>query len=472
VARIRVTIGILAATFLLMMTLLFVSSKCWADPANPADDNFESVRDFSAKHIVTRLSKSVGLLELLVSKSRDPGHWQADCTAVIIDTQTILTAAHCLEDDFGTRLKVDAIRFRMNYLSPNTGETYRVDTKPIELEDDPDYTLLKVVDPLPARIVITAGLLSVPSLQNNEEFIILHHPNGSPMVATRRFCRIREPVVPRDEPFPGVAREMLFELNELPHTCDTMQGSSGAPIFMERTGIMGIQRSGGLNENPKSFNGATLFNTILNKSNVLDGAMTTTTLNASPIDMLESFNKGYFAGAEVYQTLGSLKQTRPFLNSDAIEVFTVDITDHLFHLLDLDLGLRLQLSKKARDSIDHAVKQIKLLLSPRTDGIGSDMGSPRLYVELRGLLPEQYDWYGTEWRLRTAEYLAKRVKSELCMAFGGHFWVLPDACKFPPGVQWEARGYARAQQQFQHWKVGLTWGKNQSVERLKFGFST
>jgi hypothetical protein len=444
VARIRVMIGILAATFLLMMILLFISSKCWADPANPAEDNFEFVSGFSAKHIVTRLAKSVGLVELLVSESpSDP----VDCTAVIIDTQTILTAAHCLEDDFGTRLKVDAIRFRMNYLSPNTGETYRVDTKPIELEDDPDYTLLKVVDPLPAGIVIAAGLLSVPSLQNNEEFIILHHPNASPMVATRRFCRIRESVVnwdePYPEPFPGVLREVILEHIGLPHACDTMHGSSGAPIFMERTGLLvGIQRSGGLNdEDPKSFNGARLFSTIINKSNVLDGAMTM--ISPPPGDAsaaLEALKGDYTDYIEVYQTLGSLKQTRPFLTSDAIGTFTIDVTAKLFPLLEPDLGQRLQLSKQARDSIDHAVKQINLLLSPRTVG----MGSPRPYVELRGVLPGQYDSYGTEWRLRSAEYLAKRVKSELCMAFGGQLWTPPDACQFPPGVQLEARGYARA----------------------------
>lgn len=278
-------IGISAATFLLI-TLPFVPGKCWADPANPADPKWEFVRDFSANHIVTRLAKSVGLLELFVSKSlKDPSY----CTAVIIDTQTILTDAHCLEDKYGSRMKIYAIRFRMNYLSHHhKGDTYRVDTKPIEIEDNPDYALLKIVDPLPSGIVIAAGLLSLEFIQDKEEFIILQHPEGKPMVATRFFCRPRDPAEPPNEPFPGVLRNAIREVAGLRHSCDTMKGSSGAPIFMERTGLLvGIQRLGGLSEDPQTFNGATPFDTILEKSDVLTGVMTTTASNSSAKEALE-----------------------------------------------------------------------------------------------------------------------------------------------------------------------------------------
>ena len=288
----------------------------------------------------------------------------------------------------------------------------------------------------------------------------MQHPEGKPMVATRFFCRPRDPAEPPNEPFPGVLRNAIREVAGLRHSCDTMKGSSGAPIFMERTGLLvGIQRLGGLSEDPQTFNGATPFDTILEKSDVLTGVMTTTASNSSAKEALESlelFSKGYFTNAYVYQTLGGLKQTRPFPKADAMRVFKIHITDSPV-LSNLGLDRHLHLSNQAREEFDHAVKEIKSLLSDQ------DYMSPtRLYIELRGILPEQYDSYGTRERLFTAEELAARVESELCIALDRQFQIqaardvgrpalieldylaATENCKCPPGVVSEAQGYASA----------------------------
>jgi hypothetical protein len=198
------------------------------------------VADLSPEDPIRELAKSVGRLEL---GGRDI-EFNGICTAFIVSPQIILTSYHC----YNAFRKKEAW-FRLGYFSPvDTGQAYRVDIEPLSYNEWPgDFMFLRVVDKLPPDAPPLQQAIADPV--GNEGLFILHHPDGRPMRLTRLDCQTTS------NPINGA---------DLRHVCDTMHGSSGAPIFAQAIdSVVGVQYLGALNEATDSFNSGKRIASIL-----------------------------------------------------------------------------------------------------------------------------------------------------------------------------------------------------------------
>ena len=105
----------------------------------------------------------------------------------------------------------------MGYLEPRkrTGVAqYPVDIKPVEANEELDYAILRV-EGNPGDEWGTIKLSKHTPDARNTLFIV-HHPGGFPKYISRGRCQTSNPAI---------------DGNDLLHVCDTLPGSSGAPIF-------------------------------------------------------------------------------------------------------------------------------------------------------------------------------------------------------------------------------------------------
>lgn len=208
-------------------------------------DNFELVGGFTDKYFIKKLSHSVGRLDLLV-RERAGVEWIEVCTATLVSANHILTARHCLQDSLGRDLNIVDARIRFDFYggSGGEGQDYKVNFPPVESPGNYDFAILKVDgEPGSSRNVVRlASRIPGPG----EELVIIHHPAAKPMRVTRRFCR--------------ASQTSHANGAELRHRCDTLGGSSGAPIFVDdgTNELVAIHIQGGLDETPESFNLAQL----------------------------------------------------------------------------------------------------------------------------------------------------------------------------------------------------------------------
>ncbi len=183
-------------------------------------------------------ARAVGRLDVVLSS----GCMQT-CTATLLPGGHIITAGHCF-------LNADqrARRARVVFDHMSSGDV----EKP---SFDVDLASVKAFDPVPNRQgdmlkpdIVIARLTSVPSRPtallspdlpaDGAGLVLIHHPRGQAMHATRGGCRVS-------------GNDGVGVL----HQCDTVAGSSGAPMFEEGSGrIIGIHAEGGLNASPETAN--------------------------------------------------------------------------------------------------------------------------------------------------------------------------------------------------------------------------
>jgi WD40 repeat protein/V8-like Glu-specific endopeptidase len=211
--------------------------------------NFQRVVNLPGESI-RRPARGVGQLRIHLKGEKA----FSTCTAFLIDQEHLLTAAHCLagsESDNALRqmqsenralAPIEEITVHFSYLDTQKeyqGIGLEVETKPSEY--DPvwsrkmDYVVLKLKAGEAERAkqagyeleILTLG--DVP-LKAKQGFYILHYPKGDPLTLTRNFCK----AVDKDPP-------TLENPYEFGHSCDTVPGSSGAPIFSEEhDAVIGI----------------------------------------------------------------------------------------------------------------------------------------------------------------------------------------------------------------------------------------
>ncbi|WP_439621130.1 trypsin-like serine peptidase [Hyphomonas sp.] len=163
------------------------------------------------------------------------------CSGVLVDWDQVWTAGHCVrytpvDGDEGTEGRLEAVNVRFGYESDAfEGMLVQIDesriqspflTAPASAGTKQDYAIL----PLPEgsrELLQKSGFLPAKLSLDTPEFgtdlVIIHHPMGERMWLSRKSCRVIEPPIGMDE--------SLFA-----HSCATLPGSSGAPIFDGRSG--------------------------------------------------------------------------------------------------------------------------------------------------------------------------------------------------------------------------------------------
>tara|TARA_R110001592_G_scaffold319334_1_gene596922 strand:+ start:10505 stop:12085 length:1581 start_codon:yes stop_codon:yes gene_type:complete len=170
--------------------------------------NFEALSRYNENSSLRLLSNPVGLLKVNLNTGQ-----YTTCTASVIDSNKILTNWHCLPK-FGS--KATQAILQMGFYRADDAEgvrRYSVDLTAIETSEELDYAVLKVDGDLTYWGTVRLSDIVPPE---DWDLTIIHHPEGFPKQITQRGCRTGHPV--------------LVE-GRLAHKCDTMGGSSGAPVF-------------------------------------------------------------------------------------------------------------------------------------------------------------------------------------------------------------------------------------------------
>lgn len=189
-------------------------------------NDFEPIKNFKPESRFRRLARPVGRLKVKVRD--DSGRvGMALCTASIISEELLLTNNHCIPGGLG--VTVLAAKIEMDYLDANDTaavKSYEVDPSPVETNQELDYSLVRVHGN-PAAEFGTAKLSRKPGALQDAVFII-HHPEGAPKTLSRKDCYIN-----------------TMADREFVHSCDTLGGSSGSPIFSDESfQIVGLHFAG------------------------------------------------------------------------------------------------------------------------------------------------------------------------------------------------------------------------------------
>jgi len=220
--------------------------------------NFQNVKSFPEDAVIRQLGQGVGRLDIGVVGQKSARY----CTAFLIadkpgDTYA-MTAGHCfatdlacptsgagmkpiqirpVKDDITSKQRPDMLmvfRHYENDLSGRRVQEGKADAIPATLVNDEvrceaglDYAIVKLDDArleiirkADPEIRIAPVSLGDVTIKPGHQLLILSHPDGRALMATERHCLAADPP----------ARPSLGEAY-FAHYCDTLKGSSGAPVF-------------------------------------------------------------------------------------------------------------------------------------------------------------------------------------------------------------------------------------------------
>jgi hypothetical protein len=127
----------------------------------------------------------------------------------------------------------------MNYLDQDGRESRRFDLSvtPVDSNEKLDFSIVQVQGDASE---FEGVQLSEAPVQPGQSLVVIHHPQGRPMVMTRFRCQASS-----DQP----------DQSALRHRCDTLPGSSGAMIFTSGLKGVALHFGGGLQPgDERSFN--------------------------------------------------------------------------------------------------------------------------------------------------------------------------------------------------------------------------
>lgn len=200
-------------------------------------ERWERVEEFSQTSRLRYLARSVGRLKI---KSREDF---ANCTGFIVGPDTIMTAYHCISLIKG---KVDGIRFELGLYSSQSNldfERYEMELEPVAADQKLDFLILKAQKPFGRKWVISK--LNDSTIVEGQPLQIFHHPRAAPMKISRKGCL-------------GGPKADNIPAGHFQHKCDTLPGSSGAPIINENGYVVGFHHMGSEETPSNAMNKGTL----------------------------------------------------------------------------------------------------------------------------------------------------------------------------------------------------------------------
>lgn len=210
--------------------------------------NIEPITTYGPDSIFLKLGHAVGRLDILTREGNQ------NCTAFLVSDDLIMTNHHCVpgRDRPPDQIwQVDFVTgYIMDYVEKGT-RVFKVDPRPVETNAELDYSLLRIIDDLPGKTFGTLDL-SADSPSSKTPLWIIGHPLGQAQTISREKCAVAS------QGFGG---------NRLRHTCDTLEGNSGSPVFDAATHrVVALHASGVSYE---TVNGAVPMSLILSHSRVL-----------------------------------------------------------------------------------------------------------------------------------------------------------------------------------------------------------
>jgi V8-like Glu-specific endopeptidase len=197
----------------------------------------------------------------------DSREFMATCTGTVLPRGFVLTNHHCIPVT-GSQKPVRA-SILMNYLDQDGRESRRFDLSvtPTESNEKLDFSIVQIQGDASE---FEGVQLSDGPVQPGQSLVVIHHPQGRPMVMTRFRCQASS-----DQP----------DQSALRHRCDTLPGSSGAMIFTSGLKGVALHFGGGLQPgDERSFNLSTRVSALAGASPAIRASfgLAATTAAAGP----------------------------------------------------------------------------------------------------------------------------------------------------------------------------------------------
>ena len=190
-----------------------------ADPVIPrnirGEEDFENIHDILGKEI-HRWGQPVVNLKILTPEER---YFQ--CTGFLLTSDLVLTNRHCGIE------QAQRVEVEFDYETPNRqGVEIRRMVAAEGASSNADFAVLRLDEPVTRPHPIP--LLDEAATAEDLPLILIQHPDNQPKQYTQRDCRVEEPT----------------SSNFFHHTCDTLGGSSGSPVFNQDGRVLGLHRLG------------------------------------------------------------------------------------------------------------------------------------------------------------------------------------------------------------------------------------
>ncbi len=244
-ANYLVSMGVLATVFVVGAEPFIIGSNSGLLPSRTVCGTNDMVAIAKQSEMLQQMARPTGLVQ-------GPGFL---CSGTLVGADLFLTAGHC-------KAECGDLSVRFNFISsdnlPGRPEVFAC-KEVIEKGDgnqNLDYMLLR----LQGSPGVEWGWydLSDRPLALNEQLMMIHHPNGSPLKLSLKNCL-----------FKNETNGLLY------HNCDTNPGSSGsaivAPNFDEPalSRLVGIHTLGGCNAAETGFNAGSAIHFLSEKSEAI-----------------------------------------------------------------------------------------------------------------------------------------------------------------------------------------------------------
>ncbi|WP_421907610.1 trypsin-like serine peptidase [Mameliella sp.] len=210
----------------------------------------EPILTYGENSLPRRLGRPVGRLDVLYDNGKT-----GVCTAFIVDAQHIMTNNHCIPGAGGAG--VEAAQFVAGFVDgaqARGAEKFQVSTRPVETSVPLDYSVLRVFGDPSARFGRAELASGAP--EDAELLWIIGHPQGQAQHISREGCAADDPAVSPE--------------GKLVHSCDTLGGNSGSPVFrITDRKVVALHHAG---DNRTGYNFAIPMARILAESAVLKAA--------------------------------------------------------------------------------------------------------------------------------------------------------------------------------------------------------
>ena len=207
--------------------------------------NFEPLVVYHQESLIRTLSKSVGRLKIRYESGKF-----TTCTGSLVADDLVITNNHCVPGT-GRNGLVTAVKLEMGYYSDEGNNSdfmsFDVDITPVNTSNLLDYSLLRV-DGDPGADFGTVAI-DTQQPESTQQLLLIHHPGGRIKHVTRGRCRAGRITSP--------------SRGSLSHKCDTLPGSSGAPIFSDRNEMVAIHCCGTTVTGRNAFNEGKLLSRII-----------------------------------------------------------------------------------------------------------------------------------------------------------------------------------------------------------------